>query len=220
MAQRAYNVFTSFYMVVIILGIVGNILIIISILRYVRHVFKFVGIYMMLIIAILRYHAALHPLKHNISRRKLTVICSLGYILGLILQCGTSVPRCFLQKTVVDYMNKYVYAYVILVLYVAPTLFMAVLYYKVYRALEKQNKYLKNLTPGKESFSTSFKILRIIDSEAILLDNIWLTYFAFILRAAGTASVNPLIYGIMDQTLQPFVKCCSKKKDVQKIPRV
>ena len=41
-------------------------------------------------------------------------------------------------------------------------------------------------------------------------------YFAFTLRAAGAASVNPLIYGILDKTLQPFGKCSSKKKHVQR----
>ena len=74
--------------------------------RYLRHVFKFVGIYIMLVIAILRFYVSLYPLKLDISRRKLKVICCLGYILGLVVQCATSVPRCFLQKTLVDYMNK------------------------------------------------------------------------------------------------------------------
>ena len=59
--------------------------------RYLRHVFRFAGIYMMLMIAILRYHAAVHPLKHDISRRKLKVICCSWYILGLIVECGASV---------------------------------------------------------------------------------------------------------------------------------
>ena len=214
--------------------------------RYIKHVFKFVEIYMMLIIAMLRYHAAVHPLKHDITRRKLKVICRLGYILGLIVQCGTSIPECFLQKNVVDYVKKYVYAYVVLLLYFGPTSIMAVLYYKVYGALEKQNKYLKSLhlTPAEKSLSSSFKmtryirnrrtflvclaivlcyafgnlfmslrlILKINESDNVLMENIWVTYFAFILRVALTTSVNPLIYGILDKTLCPFTRCCKKKQ--------
>ena len=216
--------------------------------KYLRHIFQFAGIYMMLAIAILRYHAAVYPLKHEISRRKLKIISCLGYILASIVQCGTSVPRCFLHKNIVDYMNKFVYAYVILLVYFAPNSFMAALYYKVYRALKRQNEYLKRLgsTPREENFSSSFKILtyirnrrtfficfstvfcyavgnllmslhlslRIADSEGLSIKNTWMLDLAYILQVAATASVNPLIYGILDKAMHPFGKCFSWKKQV------
>ena len=74
--------------------------------RYVWLVFQFTGIYMMLVIATLRYLAAVHPLKHDIRQRKLKVICCLGYMLGLIVEWGTSASRCFLQKNDVDHVLK------------------------------------------------------------------------------------------------------------------
>ena len=40
---------------------------------------------------------------------------------------------------------------------------------------------------------------------------------AFILQAAGTASINPVIYGIADKTIHPFGKCCFKGKQIWKI---
>ena len=46
--------------------------------------FQVTGIYMMLVISVLRYRATVHPLKPAVSRRKLRVVCILGYILGLI----------------------------------------------------------------------------------------------------------------------------------------
>ena len=40
----------------------------------------------------------------------------------------------------------------------------------------------------------------------------WFEYFAYVLRIAGSHSVNPLIYGVMDKKLLTFWKCCFQKK--------
>ena len=41
---------------------------------------------------------------------------------------------------------------------------------------------------------------------------VWVRYFADVLAVAGSHSVNPLIYGILDKQLQAFWKCCCKRK--------
>ena len=38
----------------------------------------------------------------------------------------------------------------------------------------------------------------------------WFWYFARVLRLAGSHSINPLIYGILDKKLLTFWKCCSR----------
>ena len=125
---------------------------------------------MMLIIAVLRYHASIHPLKKFFDPRKLQIICGFGHILGFVLEVGTSVPQCFLQKQVETITQKYVYAYVIFLLCWAPTLFIALLYYKVYRVLAKQNKNLQSLqsTPVTQSSPISFKILKHVQNRRTL----------------------------------------------------
>ena len=40
----------------------------------------------------------------------------------------------------------------------------------------------------------------------------WFWYFARVLRLAGSHSINPLIYGILDKKLLTFWKCCSRQK--------
>ena len=52
---------------------------------------------MMLIISLLRYRATVHPLKPDVSRRKLKVVCGLVYIVGFIAGYGTYLPVCFMQ---------------------------------------------------------------------------------------------------------------------------
>ena len=41
---------------------------------------------------------------------------------------------------------------------------------------------------------------------------VWVGYFAYVLTVAGSHSINPLIYGILDKQLVAFWKCCCKKK--------
>ena len=60
-------------------------------------VFRVAGIGMMLIISVLRYRATVHPLKPDVSRRKLKVVCGLVYIVGFIAGYATDLPLCFMQ---------------------------------------------------------------------------------------------------------------------------
>ena len=41
---------------------------------------------------------------------------------------------------------------------------------------------------------------------------VWVRYFVSVFAVAGSHSVNPLIYGILDKQLLAFWKCCCKKK--------
>ena len=54
--------------------------------------FKDAGIGMMLIISVLRYRATVHPLKPDVSRRKLKVVCGLVYIVSFIAGYATNLP--------------------------------------------------------------------------------------------------------------------------------
>ena len=63
----------------------------------VRFVFHVAGVYMMFVISVLRYRATVYPFNPDFSRRKLGIVCGLGYILGLIAGYGTGVPLCFVQ---------------------------------------------------------------------------------------------------------------------------
>ena len=56
------------------------------------------GVYMMLIISMLRYCATVHPLKPNISRRKLKIVCGLGYIFGLIVGYRATFSLCIIKR--------------------------------------------------------------------------------------------------------------------------
>ena len=304
MEKTAYDVYRHSDIVVLAFGILGNILVIISILRrqkvlknnyyfLVLHLaicdvgvliiylfdrinrdfveeqlvidstkyciffniyflFQVAGIGMMLMISVLRYRATAHPLKPAISRRKLKVICGLLYIVGFIAGYGTELPLCFMQwnDVAIDYdvYNNVHIGYFILCYYFFPTIFMAVFYYKVCRALMEQNKYMKSVcsNPVRRSApSSSFEILKFIRNRRtfliclttvlcfgignipisvwyilditgfwthFLMKYVWLTYLADVLRVAGSHSVNPLIYGILDKKLLRFWKLCRKKK--------
>ena len=122
---------------------------------------------MMLIISLLRYRATVHPLKPDVSRRKLKAICDLVYIVGFIAGYATYLPLCFVQwNDVAIVYDKVLLGYVISCLYFFPTIFMAVVYYKIgRRALIKRNKHMKSVFPnsGRRSApSSSFEILKFI----------------------------------------------------------
>jgi hypothetical protein len=133
---------------------------------YIYLVFQAAGIGMMLIISLLRYRATVHPLKPDVSRRKLKVVCALVYIVGFIAGYATYLPVCFLQGNDVAIVYKKVfYGYAISCCYFFPTLFMAVVYYKIGREMIKQNRYMKNVcsNPGRRSApDSSFNILKFI----------------------------------------------------------
>ena len=111
---------------------------------YIYLVFRVAGIGMMLIISVLRYRATVHPLKPAISRRKLKVVCGLVYLGCLIAGYGVFLPECFLQD---DSYWKFRHAGTVFFL-IVPTIFMAVVYYKIGRALIKQNKHMKSEFPN------------------------------------------------------------------------
>ena len=208
--------------------------------------FQFAGVGMMLIISLLRYCATVHPLKPAISRRKLQVICGLVYLAaGLILACGTHLPLCFIKSNVVLIAyEKFYHACVIFFVCLFPTVFLATVYYKIARALIKQNKYMKNVCSNPVRATTSISILRYIRNRRTflvcfciafcygisntpisvfyiwditgkdhqLIQHEWFGYFANVLTVAGSYSVNPLIYGILDRKMLKFWKPCTKKK--------
>ena len=291
MGKTAYDVYRYSTVVVLVFGILGNILVIISILRQkqvlknnyyllvlhlaicdlgaliiflfdlylvqeriviystkycafrcITYFFQVAGPGMMLIISVLRYRATVHPLKPAIIRRKLKVVCGLVYLGCLIAGYGVFLPECFLQD---DSYWKFRHAGTVFFL-IVPTIFMAVVYYKIGRALIKQNKRMKNvfpnsgrrITPGSScnilkyirnrrtfliwlttvlcygvgniSFSVDF-ILTIAKERHLLMKNIWILYLVNVLRVAGSYSVNPVIYGILDKKLLTFWKICRKK---------
>ena len=88
----------------------------------------------------IRYRATVHPLKPAISRRKLTVVCVLVYIIGLVAGYGTYTPLCFLDERTAAYLEIFLDGYLIFFFYFLPTLFVAVVYYKIGRAIVKQLK--------------------------------------------------------------------------------
>jgi hypothetical protein len=138
--------------------------------------------------------------------------------------------------------HKIYVAYLICCFYFFPTTFMAVVYYKLCRELIKQNRYMKSVcsNPVRRSTpSSSFSILRFIRHRRTFLVclstvlcyrlgnipmSVWfILYIAdgkqvytysigVLLRIAGSHSVNPVIYGILDKRLLTFWKLCRKKK--------
>ena len=206
------------------------------------------GVGMMLIISLHRYRATVHPLKPAISRRKLKVVCGLVYIVGLIVGTGLRLPLCLIKSNVVRFAyQKFYGASGIFFFNFIPTIFMAVVYYKIGRSLIKQNKHINrvclNVIRQREPDS-SFDILRyirnrrtflvclstvlcygiscipatvylmwgIVDEHQQVLKCGWLWFLSGILQIAGSHSINPLIYGILDKKLLTFWKCCCKKK--------
>jgi hypothetical protein len=121
---------------------------------------------MMLIISVLRYRATVHPLKPDVSRRKLKAVCGLVYIVGFIAGYGTYLPLCFLQwNDVAIVYDKVRIGYAISCFYFFPTVFMAVVYQKIGRSLIKQKRYMKSVcsNPGRRSApDSSFNILKFI----------------------------------------------------------
>ena len=220
MGKTAYDIDTYRYShaVVIAFGIVGNILVVVSILRQkkvlknnyyflvlhlaicdlgalttllvhrvnrhlveerllnskycaflcITYFFEAAGPGMMLIISVLRYRATVHPLKPDVSRRKLKIVCGLVYLGSLIAGYGVFLPKCFLQD---DSYWKFRDAYKMFFLIVT-TIFMAVVYYKIGQALMKQNKYMKRVcsNPVRRSApNSSFKIQKFIRNRRTYL---------------------------------------------------
>ena len=106
--------------------------------------FQFTGLAMMLIISILRYRATVHPLNPAISRRKFKVVCGLVYLGGLIAACGARLSLCFIKSNV-DSFEKFRLVFWICFVYLMPSIFMAIVYYRIAQALIKQHKHMKRI---------------------------------------------------------------------------
>ena len=196
--------------VVTIFGILGNILVILSILRQKKSVvknnyyflvlhlaicdlvvlffylfmitcpinvigavFQLTGVGMMLTISLLRYRAAVHPLKPAISGRKLKVVCALVYLVALIVAVGIHMPPCLIKSFVVRVTySKFHFASGIFFVYFGSTIFMAVVYYKISRSLIKQNKHMKSVCSNvvrQRTPDSSLNILKYIRNRRTFL---------------------------------------------------
>ena len=114
--------------------------------KHIYLVFLVAGVGIMLMISMLRYRANVHPLKPDVSRRKLKVVCGLVYLVSFIASYGTYLPLCFMQwNDVAIVYDKVFDGYIVSCFYFFPTIFMAVVYYKICRELIKQNRYMKNV---------------------------------------------------------------------------
>ena len=119
----------------------------------------------MMMISVLRYRAAIHPLKPAISRGKLKAIVSLAYIVGCIAGFGAAVPACFLSEKDIKKFDIVHSSYIIACYYFFPTLFMAVIYYKIRRQLTEQDRYMKNVRSNharERTANASFNILTFL----------------------------------------------------------
>ena len=111
-------------------------------------------------ISVLRYRATVYHLKPAISRRKLKVVCDLVYIVSFFAGYGPAAPSC-LEEYWEDGKNahdNHFNGYITFCGVFCPTIFMAVVYFKIGRTLMKQNKYVKSMcsnVPGRHSASTS-----------------------------------------------------------------
>ena len=137
---------------------------------YVLHVS---GIGIMLVISVIRYRATVHPFKPAISRSKLRVACVLMYtIIGLFAGYLTSMPKCFLEKNISIAYSRWFTVYEVLLFYIFPTIFLAVVYYKVCRALAKQSNYMKQVfsNPARQNVpSSAFMKQRYLRNRRIFL---------------------------------------------------
>ena len=114
----------------------------------------------MLFISVIRYRAAIHPLKPALSRRKMKNVCCLVYMFGLIAGYGPAVPIFFCMgiiygKFIIDFILS---IYLIFCYYIFPTFFMGIVYYEICRELIHQKKRMKNLcsNPLRQKTRNSF----------------------------------------------------------------
>ena len=238
------------WLIIVFLIVINDCSVISSLFLNITYVFQAAGIGTMLIISVLRYRATVHPLKPAISRRKLKIACGLVYIVAFIAGYGPITALSLADPNdVATVYYKFYSAYFISCFYFFPTIFMAVVYYKIGRELIKQNKYMKSVcsNPVRRGApaGSSFNILKFIRHRRtflvclstvlcygvgnipISMGFIWniagrynqgqkLYVYTFnigiVLRIAGSHSLNPLLYGILDKRLLTFWKLCRKKK--------
>ena len=99
----------------------------------------------MLNISVLSYHAAVHPLKPDSSRRKLKIVSGLGYILGFIAGYAASFLLNSLDDVTLAYTEIFINGCIVSCFYFLPTLIMAIVHYITHQALVKQNKQMKQI---------------------------------------------------------------------------
>ena len=193
------------------------------------------GMGMMLLICVLRYRAIVHPLKPAISRRNLTVVCLLAYVIGLIVGVGFYMPPCY----VINHISMKAGPTVALLLFIFPVIFIAICYFKIGRTLVEQNKQMKRFSPiavrgrhnrerriffvcvstvvcyavGRLLFSVSF-VWYVTGQYELLMKNMWLYNFSRVVNDACTHAVNPLIYGILDKRIFAFLKFRRRRRAV------
>ena len=127
---------------------------------YVAYFFQVSGIGVMLMISVLRYRAVVHPLKPAISQRKLKLVCGLVYIAGFFVGYQPAMPICLKESwdnEKIDYYN-YFLGYIVFCFYFCPTIFMAVVYFKIGQILMNQHKYIKSVFSSPTPMSSSFNI--------------------------------------------------------------
>lgn len=204
--------------------------------------FLVAGTGIMLIISVLRFRAVVHPLKPAISRKKLKTACVLVHIVGLIVAGGTRLPLCFIKSTTLYYdaFWKFYYACKVFFVSLGPTIFMAVVYYKIGRALIKQKRVMKRVCPNQvrrlapsSTYIRNRKTFLVCVSTVLcfgvgnipasvlaiwfivgpyhkVMDCSFVWNIVVVLGIAFSHSVNPIIYGILDKQLLTF--CCKRKR--------
>ena len=132
----------------------------------ISYIFQVAGFAMMLVISILHYRSVIHPLKPVIARKKLKVICCLVYLFGIVAGFGKASPSCFLlSKRTKNIYDKFDTAYVISCYNFLPTLFMSVIYFKIFRRLLQHSKYIRSACTNaarETSPNSSFNIVKFL----------------------------------------------------------
>ena len=155
------------------------------------------NIYMMLIISVLSYHATVHPLKHDSTRTKLKIVSGLGFILDFIAGYAAMAPESFLLNSLDDltlaYTEIFINGFLVSCFYFFPTLFMAIVYYKIHQTLVKQNKQTKQICSNamksshirnRRTFLVWFSSALCYGHENVLM-SVWLTWSILFFATTG-----------------------------------
>ena len=191
--ETAYDVYRYSDAVVLVFGILGNILVIISILRQ-KQVLKNNYYFLVLHLAIcdlgalaiflvdlINWYLVEERLFHSTKYCAFRCITYFFQVAGPGMMLIISVLRYRatvhpLKPAISRRKLKVVCGLVYLIIFflIVPTIFMAVVYYKIGRALIKQNKHMKSVFPNSRRRSTpvtvsSFNILKFIRNRRTFL---------------------------------------------------
>ena len=199
------------------------------------YVFVFGGVFIMLVISMARFRATVHPLKPAITRRKLAMVCSIPYVASSVFGSTAVVFTCYMPS---QNANSKIFFPVIstFFVYFIPIIFMAVVYYKIARALARQKQNMNRLCASAVSCryirdrriffvcistvlcyavgrlpETVRYILIISGKIHLLVRHPWITPLCFVVDVVGTHLANLLIYGVLDKKLLPILKICKKR---------